>query len=70
VLEERSKSKKQRFRVCVDVRGNLRISWWHLPPLLAIVRVETALDKGRETSSYKKGGSHFSEGISSNPSWN
>jgi len=50
VLEEHSKSKKQRFRICVDVWGNLRISWWHLPSLLAIVRVETALDKGRETS--------------------
>ena len=31
VLEERSKSKTQRFRVCGDVWGNLRISWWHLP---------------------------------------
>jgi hypothetical protein len=50
VLEERSKSKKQRFRRCVVVLGNLLISWWHLPSWLAIVPVETALDKGRETS--------------------
>jgi hypothetical protein len=50
VLEEHSKAKKQRFRVCVDVWENLRISLWHLPSLLAIVRVETALDKGHETS--------------------